>query len=82
MIKKFQQPIEVLVAFMKDKILPLSFRWQNQKYSVNNVNMMHETRIGRSKWYYFSITSDNNYYQLAFDTETNKWFLTEAVYGA
>jgi len=73
--------IEVLVAYLKNRVLPLSFSWNNKKYHINNVNMMYAKRIGRDKWYFFTITSGNDNYKLGFDTENNHWFLEEAYYN-
>lgn len=81
MLEKKHEVIEVLVAFVKNKIMPLSFRLQNKKYSVNQVNMAYSTRVGRDKWYYFAVSCDGDNYKLGFDTETSQWFLEEAYYN-
>jgi len=73
--------IEVLVAFMRNKVMPLSFSFNNKKYAVNKVNMTYATRIGRDKWYYFAVSSGDDNYKLGFDTENSIWFLEEASYN-
>ncbi len=70
------EQIDVLVAFTRPKVMPLSFVWGGHKYRVTAVNMVHSSRIGCAKLYHFSISSDDNYFQLTFDTERNAWFLS------
>ena len=75
------EKIDVLVSFTKDRVIPLSFFWGNKKYEVNKVNLVHATYIGRDKIYYYSITSQNNFFKLCFNTENSRWTLEEAYYG-
>lgn len=81
MPEKKNSLIEVLVAFMRNSVLPLSFSVDNRKYPVNKVNMTYSERVGRDKWYYFAVTSNGDNYKLGFNTENNKWFLEEAYYN-
>jgi hypothetical protein len=80
MIEKANEPIDVLVAFMKNKVMPLSFKWNMKKYSIDKVNMIYSGRVGRSKWYYFAVSCKSDFFKLGFNTENNKWFLEEASY--
>jgi len=82
MLEQINQQIEVLVAFMKGKVLPLSFCWNDKKYSINKVNLVHSERIGRDKYYYFSVSAGEDYFKLQFNTENNKWLLAEAYYAS
>jgi len=75
------QPIDVLVAFMKSRVMPLSFSWDNHKYSIEKVNMTYSRRIGRTLCHIFAVTASNSYFKLCFNTEKNKWILEEAYYG-
>lgn len=81
MLEQINQQIEVLVAFMKGKVLPLSFSWNSRKYSISKVNLIHSEKIGQNKWYYFSVSAGEDYFQLGFDTGKNQWILKEAYYG-
>ena len=81
MLEQINQKIDILVAFVKGKVLPLSFRWNNKKYSVNKINLVHSEYVGRDKKYYFSIDSNGDYFKLIFNTKDNSWFLQEAYYA-
>ena len=77
MLEKIDEPIDVLCAYVKNKALPVYFRWHNRRYKIDKVNLVHSIRHGRDKMYFFSVSGDNNYYKLCHDTEQNKWMLTE-----
>jgi len=75
------QKIDVLVAFTQKNVVPLYFKWSNRRYKVDKVNMIHENFEGKNKFYFFSVTSQNNFFKLSFNTNKNKWKLEEAYYG-
>jgi len=81
MLEQERKTIEVLVAFMRKRVLPLSFSLNNKKYSINQVNMTYSSRVGRDKWYHFAVTSNGDNYKLGFDTGNNQWFLEESYYN-
>ncbi len=80
MLETINQQVEVLVAFMKGKVLPLSFSWDNKKYSINKVNLVHSERIGHDKCYFFSVSAGEDSFKLCFYTESSRWVLEEAYY--
>ena len=82
MLEKMNAPICVLVAFLEKTVMPLTFQWEKKKYPVDKINLVHSSRVGKDKWYYFSVSSENNFFKLAFNTENNKWFLQEVFYGS
>jgi len=81
MIEQVNQCIDVLVAFVNRRVLPLSFTWNKKKYAIDKVNLIHESRQNGAKWYHFSLSSGGGFYKIAFDTEHNLWFLQEADFG-
>ena len=81
MLENINQQVEVLVAFMKARVLPLSFSWQNRKYSIDKVNQVYSERVGKDKIYYFAVSSGVDYFKLVYNTEKNNWFLQEAYYA-
>ncbi|OGF31678.1 hypothetical protein A2533_03680 [Candidatus Falkowbacteria bacterium RIFOXYD2_FULL_35_9] len=78
MFNKIDEPIEVICAFLKNKSLPLYFRWGNRRYKIDKVNLVHSVRRGRDKLYFYSVSNKSNYFKLCFDTEKNCWTLNES----
>jgi len=77
MYEKVSEPIEVLAAFRKDCIEPMTFKRGNRHYQVKKVNLVHTERHGREKVYIFSVSDDANAYRLAFSTESLSWTLED-----
>jgi hypothetical protein len=78
MFEQINEPIEVLCAYVKGKALPLFFRWNNKRFKIDKVNLVHSVRRGRDKMYFYSVSNQENYYKLCFDTEKNNWSLSES----
>ena len=74
------QPIEVIAAFTRKKIVPLFFKWKNKRYKIRRINLVHSVREGRNKLYYFSVNDSINFFKLCFDTERGTWKLLELYY--
>lgn len=74
------QPVEVIAAFTKNKIIPLFFKWKSRRYKVKKINLVHSVREGRNKLYFFSVSDAVNYFKLCFDTEKGNWKLLELYY--
>jgi hypothetical protein len=77
MYETINETIEVLVRFGKQTIAPAVFRWRNKIYKIEKVNLAHSGKVGNEKWYYFSVSDEANYYKLAFNSTTLKWYLDE-----
>lgn len=77
MYSRISEPIEVLTAFRKDKVEPMTFKWANRYYQIKKVNLVHTERHGREKIYIFSVSDDANAYRLSFSSESMKWRLEE-----
>ncbi len=77
MYEKVSQPIDVLVAFRKERMEPMTFKWGNRYYQVKKVNLVHSERRGREKVLFFSVSDEANAYRLSFSSESMKWHLEE-----
>ncbi|PIS05490.1 MAG: hypothetical protein COT81_00545 [Candidatus Buchananbacteria bacterium CG10_big_fil_rev_8_21_14_0_10_42_9] len=82
------EPIEVLVGFcnsannkIKDKVVPLFFKWRNHRYKVDKINLIHKQKEGRGIIYYFNVSHKTNYFKLSFSTIDLKWRLEELYYS-
>ena len=78
MYEIINEPIEVICAYLKDRVLPICFRWQNSKYTVDKVNLVHSARSGSDKLYFYSVSQRSNYFKLYFNSASNKWQLVDA----
>lgn len=81
MPENLNEKISVLVSFMKNRVLPLSFEWSGRKYQIEKVNMAYASRDGGKLWHYFSVVSGNGFFKLAFDTENCSWQVQEADFN-
>jgi len=77
MYEPVNEPIEVVVRFSYKTIVPFIFRWRKRTYRVKNVNLAHKGKVGEERWYYFSVSDNTNYFKLAFNSTTLKWYLDE-----
>lgn len=71
------EPVEVLVAFRKNRVMPWAMKWNGKKYDIKQVNLVHVTREGNKKIFYFSVSDLLNYFKLRFDAELLEWQLIE-----
>ena len=72
------EPINVWVLFEKSAVRPLVFFLKGRQIKINKINLVHTSQNGSSTAYHFSVSAQGNFYRLAFDTKSLKWFL-EAV---
>lgn len=75
---EINEPIEVSVLFKSNFIQPACFWWRSREIKVDQINLVHATKFSSSVFYHFSISAENNFYQLKFDVANMKWIL-EAV---
>ena len=80
MIEKVNEQIEVIVAFLKDRVLPLSFCWGEKKYTINKINMVHKERDGRNQIHHYSVSCGEEFFRLSFYSSNNLWRITETSY--
>ena len=78
MYEQISQPIEVVVAFHKGRVEPMTFKWGNRYIQVKKVNLVHSERQGRERITYFSVSdAANNAFRLSFSPEGMQWQLEE-----
>lgn len=70
-------PIDVVVSFKDNRILPCSLRWNEQDYIIKTVNLVQSSHEGRKRVFYFSVSDLNNYFKLKLDPEFLEWRLVE-----
>lgn len=77
MYSKPSQHVDVLVAFRKGRVEPMTFKWDGHYYQVRKVNLVHTERRGREKVVIFSVSDEANAYRLSFSTDALSWKLEE-----
>lgn len=77
MYEQIAEPIEVLVAFRRDKMEPVVFKWANRHYHITRVHLVHTEREGRERRIFFSVSDGANAYRLSFSTEALNWRLED-----
>lgn len=70
-------PIDVVVSFCQNRVLPKRMRWNEHDYEITTVNLVHTAREGTKRVYYFSVSDLTNYFKLKLDPELLEWRLVE-----
>ncbi|HLC63785.1 MAG TPA: hypothetical protein VJK25_00350 [Patescibacteria group bacterium] len=75
MYDQINEPVEVVASFKQNEIMPKFFVWRRKMYKVDKVHLVHTSRQGSHTLFHFSITGQNNYFQLVFNPFTLTWIL-------
>lgn len=70
-------PIDVMVAFKDNRVLPKAMRWNQRDYKIKNVNLVHTAREGAKRVFFFSVSDADNYFKLKLDPTSLEWRLVE-----
>ena len=77
-IIKTKEKIEVLVIFRKNQAQPYCFKWAGKRFVIDKINLVYSQNKGDGQLVYFSVSSQDNYFKLVFETNTLAWWLEEA----
>jgi len=80
MITKINEPIKVGAVFGADsiggkKLKPVWFVWKERQYRIKEVTYTWTNKEGRAFVHSFSVTDDQNLYEISYNTETMVWKL-------
>jgi len=70
-------PVDVIVSFDQNRVIPKRMRWDNRIYNLKAVNLIHTAREGAKRVFYFSVSDLTNSFKLRLDTESLEWRLVE-----
>lgn len=70
-------PIDVTVDFIGNKVRPRKIRWDNQVYTIKKVNLIHPTNEDGQQVFYFSVSDNSNFMKLRLNTKSLEWRLVE-----
>lgn len=76
-ITKTKEQIEVLAIFDQKQARPFSFKYAGKKFIVEKINLTYSQGIGNGRLFYYSVSSEGNYFKLVFETHEMKWWLEE-----
>ena len=77
MLEQINEPIEVIVKFARDQVVPVKFLWQTKEYLVKKVNLVYSRSEGKTKFYFFAVSDNANYFKLQLNSDTLSWTLLE-----
>ena len=80
MHEKIDEPVEVLVKFETNKIMPCYLKWRKKTYKLEKLNLVYEEKQGENKFYYFSVSDNVNCFNLVFSTKDLSWRIKELYY--
>ncbi|HWA51807.1 MAG TPA: hypothetical protein VG895_01985 [Patescibacteria group bacterium] len=83
MNQKLDAPVSVVSYFDKNTLnfLPKTVIWNNRFYKINQIGLHHEYKKGDILYHIFSVTTDNLFLRLKFNTKSLNWFLEEISNG-
>lgn len=77
MHERLDDPVDMLVAFSENRVVPKRMHWNRRDYEIRNVNLVHTAREGMKRVFYFSVSDKTNFFKLRLDPETLEWRLVE-----
>lgn len=78
MYSKVAEKIDVFVAFRRERVEPVIFKWANRYYRITKINLVHAERRGRERLFFFSVSDDSgDAFRLSFSTDSLEWKLEE-----
>ncbi|OGE73775.1 MAG: hypothetical protein A3C49_01065 [Candidatus Doudnabacteria bacterium RIFCSPHIGHO2_02_FULL_42_25] len=78
MLEEINEPIEVIVKFGENQTLPLKFLWHGREIPIKKINLSWSNFEGRSKYYFFAVSDNTNYFKLQFNSDNLSWTLLES----
>ncbi len=70
-------PVDVTVDFIGNRVRPRAIRWDDRVYKMKKVNLIHPTNEEGKRVFYFSVSDSANFMKLRLDTKNLEWRLVE-----
>ena len=70
-------PIDVTVDFIGNRVIPRAIRWDNRVYKMKKVNLVYPTNEDGKQIFYFAVSDQTNFMTLRLDAKNLKWCLVE-----
>ena len=78
MLEEINEPIEVIAKFTGAQAIPVKFLWQGREILIKKINLTYARFEGRSKFYFFAVSDNANYFKLQFNSANLQWTLLES----
>jgi len=77
MLTLVNEPIDALVIYRRGAPHPLlhAFRWNNRRYDVTSIHLVHREREGETVHLVYSVDCHGEMYVLRHDTQRGRWTL-------
>jgi len=69
--------VDVRVDFAGRRVKPTSVHWGSREYPMERVNLIHSTKEGETRIFYFSVSDKTTFMKLRLDTSILEWRLVE-----
>ena len=75
--ERHKDSIKVSALFDGRTVRPAIFRWQNNTYQIKKILNVHSTFDGRERVFFFSVSTETDFFRLELHTKDLSWFLVE-----
>lgn len=62
---KLNDPIELYTLFKAGKIIPVAFKWHQDMYKIEKINLSYEEKNGQYKKFIYSVSIHDTIYKIS-----------------
>lgn len=73
----YHDQISISVVFDGSRVLPKVFSWGKNDYQITRVLNIYSSHDGQERVYYFSVSTETEFFKLQLHTNHLSWFLVE-----
>ena len=82
MFESFNDPVDVIIAFVDGAMRPIRFRWQGRVVRIRSVTGQWTRREGQTLLRHFAVQgAGDDSYELCYDSRAARWLLCRAWTG-
>ena len=77
MVQPVNESVDTLVIYRRGAPHPLlrSFRWNQHRYDVTQINLVHSRRVGETVYLCYAVSCGSDHFDIRFNTSRNQWQL-------
>jgi len=78
MYQDVDEPIDVVVLFQNNHMVPSRFKWNDRVYKISEVTGDWKTDVGSFRVRHFAVVdSSSNFFQLSYDERKTCWMISK-----